>query len=156
MSGRSLCAGAVCATAVFTAYVDAPLAAPVRCPVSATAPIPGRTAFNVGTTRLAVALPKDATFVAVRDGRPGWAWVQQDGWIRTKLGWLSPGRVPKVEGRRLDGRSRPLRVDMGVSSFAETGRFYPSLLYFRSAGCWKLTASNGSASLDVVVRVVER
>jgi len=45
---------------------------------------------------------------------------------------------------------------MGVSSFYETGTFYPSLLYFPSAGCWKLTARNGSARLDFVVRVVKR
>ena len=145
-----------CAAAFLTVYADAPLAAAAPCPVSATAPIPGRTAFNVGTARLAVALPKDARFVAVREGRPGGAWVQQDGWIRTKLGWLSPGHAPRVEGRRIDGRSRPLRVDMGVLSYSETGRFYPSLLYFPSAGCWKLTAHNGSVRLDVVVRVVKR
>ena len=156
MSGRGLCVAAACAAISCSAYVDAPLAAAARCPVSATAPIPGRTAFNVGTARLAVALPKDASFVAVRDGRPGWAWVQQDGWIRTKLGWLSPGRAPRVEGRRIDGRSRPLRVEMGVRSFSETGRFYPSLLYFPSAGCWKLTAFNGSVRIDFVVRVVKR
>ena len=155
MSGRSLCVAAVC-VAAFAAYGAAPLAAAARCPVSATAPIPGRTAFNVGTPRLAVALPKDATFVAVREGRPGGAWVQQDGWIRTKLGWLSPGRAPRVEGRRIDGRGRPLRVNMGVSSSSESGRFYPSLLYFPSAGCWKLTAHSASVRLDFVVRVAKR
>ena len=138
----------------FTAALAPTTAAGARCPVSATTPVPGHTAFNVGTERLAVALPKGATFRAVREGHAGWAFVQDDGRIRVKLGWLSPSRAPRVVGRRLDRRARPLVVDMGVQSSASTGLFYPSLLYFPSAGCWRLTAENGVARLDFVVRVV--
>jgi hypothetical protein len=56
-------------------------------------------------------------------------------------------------GRRIDARSRPLRTDMGPRSSASDGTFYPSLLYFPSLGCWKITASAGQAHLTAIVRV---
>ena len=68
--------------------------AAARCPVSSTAPVPGNAAFNVGTGQLGAALPKGATFRVVPEGRPGWAFLQRDGRIRVKLGWLSPSRTP--------------------------------------------------------------
>jgi hypothetical protein len=34
--------------------------------------------------------------------------------------------------------------------------FVPSLLYFPTTGCWKITATAGGARLDAVVRVVAR
>jgi hypothetical protein len=118
--------------------------------------VPGRASFNYGNARIAVALPPRATFVAVPESEPGGAWVQKDGWIRTKLGWWAARGKPLVVGRRLDRAARPLRADVGPLSSTASGSFYPSLLYFSSPGCWKVTATAGIARLDAVVRVVKK
>ena len=125
------------------------------CPVSrlSSHPVPGRSSFNAGNARLAVALPPRATFVAVPDGRPGGAFIQADGWIRTKLGWFAAYGAPRVSGRRLDGTGRRLRADVGPLSFVSSGTFYPSLLYFPSLGCWQIDAAAGRARLRVIVSV---
>jgi len=127
-----------------------------ECRVSETSfhPVPGRPSFNVGNSRIAVALPEDARFIAVPDGRPGGAFIQSDGWIRTKVGWFAARGAPSVTGHRVDGTGRRLRADVGPLSFASGGTFYPSLLYFPSFGCWKITATAGSARLTAVVDVV--
>jgi hypothetical protein len=129
-----------------------------QCRVSSLSerPVPGRTSFNYGNARIAVALPPRATFVAVSETEPGGAWVQKDGWIRTKLGWWAARGKPHVVGRRLDRSARPLRADVGPLSSTSSGTFYPSLLYFSSPGCWKLTATAGTSRLDAVVRVVKK
>ena len=128
-----------------------------RCPVSATSsrPGPGRGSFDVGNARLAVALPDGARFVAVADGAPGGgqAFVQKDGWIRTKLGWFSAAGAPRVTGRKVDGTGKRLRAQVGPLSYLATGSFYPSLLYFPSFGCWRITATAGNARLRAVVLV---
>ena len=80
------------------------------------------------------------------------AFIQKDGWIRTKLGWFTPRVTPRVTGRRTDGTGRALRVDMGVRSYA-SGPFYPSLLYFPSLGCWRITATAGGSHLVAIVNV---
>lgn len=145
--------GVVAAASLGTATSGALAAA--RCTVSATEPVPGRTSFNVGTRRLAVSLPENATFAVVRDGRPGWAFLQPDGRIRIKLGWLSPSASPRVTGRRIDRPGRPLDARIGVRSFtSEGGSFYPSSLYFPSSGCWRITARNSAARIEFVVRLV--
>jgi hypothetical protein len=113
--------------------------------------------FNYGNDSIAVSLPARATFVAVPEGRPGAAIVQQDGWSRAKVGWWAPHGQPLVSGRRIDARSRPLRADVGPLSWASPGGdFYPSLLYFSAPGCWRITATTGPARLVAVVRVVRR
>ena len=123
------------------------------CPVSRPTAHP-RPYFDFGNKRIAVNLPPHATFVAVRDGKPGGAWVQADGWIRTKVGWWAAATAPVVTGRRLDRPARPLRADVGVLSYAVPGGpFYPSLLFFPSVGCWRITATSGHARLVAVVRV---
>jgi hypothetical protein len=124
------------------------------CPVSKTSshPVPGRPSFNFGTARIAVDLPEAATFIAVPDGRAGQAFIQKNGWIRTKLGWFTARGTPRVTGRRTDGTGRRLRADVGPRSYA-TGPFYPSLLYFPSLGCWRITATTGSAHLIAIVNV---
>ncbi|MBD0349455.1 MAG: hypothetical protein ICV59_09915 [Thermoleophilia bacterium] len=119
-------------------------------------PVPGRSSFNFGNRRIAVALPPRATFVAVRDGRPGGAWVQRDGTIRTKVGWWRARGELRIAGRRLDRRSAPLRADVGPLSWTSQGVFVPSELFFPSVGCWRITATAGGARLDAVVRVVRR
>ena len=125
------------------------------CPTSRTSarPVPGRSSFNFGNARIAVSLPKGAKFVAVPDGNPGWASIQKDGWIRTKVGWFSSHGRPSVNGRRVDGSSGRLRADVGPLSYSSTGKFYPSLLYFPSLGCWRITATAGGARLAATVVV---
>ena len=128
------------------------------CHVSATSgrPVAGRPSFNYGNAKIAVALPPQATFVAVPEGEAGWASVQSNGWIRTKVGWWRARGTVRVSGRRLDAAAPPLRADVGPLSSASGGTFVPSLLYFPSAGCWRLTATAGGARLVAVVRVVKR
>jgi hypothetical protein len=126
------------------------------CPVSKTSShaVPGRSSFNFGNARIAVHLPNAATFIAIPDGSPrgGQAFIQKNGWIRTKLGWFTPHDTPHVTGRRTDGMGRRLRADVGPRSYA-SGPFYPSLLYFPSLGCWRITATAGSAHLTAIVNV---
>jgi hypothetical protein len=128
-----------------------------RCRVSSTSshPVPGRPSFNFGTTRIAVDLPKGARFVAIPDGSPrgGSAFIQKDGWIRTKLGWFASRGAPRITGRRVDGTGRRLRADVGPLSFTSNGSFYPSLIYFPSFGCWRITAAAGAARLTAIVTV---
>lgn len=105
---------------VSTDSADSRAAATQRCPVSNTSahPVPGRTAFNFGNARIAVDLPKGATFIAVPDGRSGQAFIQKDGWIRTKVGWFTPHDTPRVTGRRTNRTGRHLRADVGARSYA--------------------------------------
>lgn len=93
--------------------------AALRCVDNTSAhPVPGRTAFNFGNARIAVDLPKGATFIAVPDGRSGQAFIQKDGWIRTKVGWFTPHDTPRVTGRRTNRTGRHLRADVGARSYA--------------------------------------
>jgi hypothetical protein len=131
-----------------------------RCRVSSPTgrPVEGRPSFNFGNARIAVALPKRATFAAIPDGSPGGAnaFVQRDGWIRTKLGWWRASGKLRLSGRRLDASARPLRADVGPVSATSTGQFIPSLLYFPTVGCWKITATAAGARLEAVVRVLRK
>jgi hypothetical protein len=126
------------------------------CPVSRTSshPMPGRPSFNFGNARIAVDLPEAATFIAIPDGSPrgGRAFIQRNGWIRTKLGWFTARGTPRVAGGRVDGTGRRLRADVGPRSYA-SGPFYPSLLYFPSLGCWRITATAGGEHLIAIVNV---
>jgi|tagenome__1003787_1003787.scaffolds.fasta_scaffold20797330_1 hypothetical protein len=128
-----------------------------RCRVSRTTlhPVPGRPSFNFGNARIAVDLPKGARFVAIRDGSPrgGSAFIQKDGWIRTKLGWFAARGAPRITGRRADGAGPRLRADVGPLSYTSNGSFYPSLIYFSSFGCWRITAAAGGARLSAIVVV---
>jgi hypothetical protein len=128
------------------------------CRVSKTSshPVPGRSAFNFGSKRIAVDLPDHATFIAVPDGRPGGAFIQRNGWIRTKLGWFTARGNPLVTGRRVDATGRRLRADVGPLSTAPGGTFYPSVLYFPSFGCWRITATAGGARLTAIVSVTRQ
>jgi hypothetical protein len=131
------------------------LAVPCRVSKTFSHPVPGRPSFNFGNARIAVGLPEGARFVAIPDGSPrgGQAFIQRDGWIRTKLGWFAGSGPPRVTGRRVDGTGRALRADVGPLSYASGGSFYPSLLYFPSFGCWRITAAAGSARLSAIVNV---
>jgi hypothetical protein len=134
---------------------EAHAAGPCRMSSTSSHPVPGRPSFNFGNARIAVNLPKGARFLAVPDGKPGGASIQKDGWIRTKVGWFSARGTPAVAGRRVDGTGRRLRADVGPLSYAlGSGPFYPSLLYFPSFGCWRITATAGGARLDATVNVI--
>jgi hypothetical protein len=150
-------AGAVCASSATGQVADRYATGAQRCPVSKTTshPVPGRSSFNFGNARIAVALPEGARFAAIPDGSPrgGQAFIQKDGWIRTKLGWFAAHGTPRVGGRRVDGTGRTLRADVGPLSYTSNGPFYPSLLYFPMTGCWRITASAGGARLSAVVNV---
>jgi hypothetical protein len=58
-----------------------------------------------------------------------------------------------IEGRRLDGKARPIRADI-PSGYGESG-FQPSGIYFSTEGCWEVTGSVGEASLTFVTLVVK-
>jgi hypothetical protein len=154
-----LAAVAASAVAVASAAVGADAGNRFRCTVSRTTghPVPGRPSFNVGNARIAVDLPSGATFVAVPETEPGGAFVQQDGWIRAKVGWWRARGTLRVGGRRLDAHAPPLRADVGPPSSTPSGLvFVPSLLYFPTIGCWRITATAGGARLAAVVRVVAK
>ena len=158
--GRRYSVVIVGAAAMLLAAGDAAARGAAGCQVSTPTgrPVPGRSSFNFGNARIAVALPPRATFAAIPDGSPGGAnaFIQHDGWIRTKLGWWTAHETPRVTGRRLDGTSRPLRADIGPLSGTLNGTFYPSNLYFSSFGCWRITATADGARLVAVVRVVRK
>ena len=100
-------------------------------------------------------MPKGARIPAVAEGKPGVASIQKDGWIRTKVGWFSARGTPAVTGRRADGTGRRLRADVGPLSYAlGSGPFYPSLLYFPSFGCWRITATASGVRIDATVNVI--
>ncbi len=132
---------------------DAPVEGSCRVSKTSSHPVPGRRSFDFGNAHIAVGLPKGARFVAVPDGRAGIAFIQKNSWIRTKVGWFTAHGTPSVTGRRVDRRSGRLRADVGPLSYSSTGTFYPSLLYFPSFGCWRITASAGGAHLSAIVNV---
>jgi hypothetical protein len=135
-----------------TGGVDQARAASQTCPLTIpSAKLPG--GFNVGSTRLGVALPPFGVYVAVPDVRPGWAWAQNDGLIRAKVGWSRERGPLRVVGRRLDRSAPPLRADIGPEA-SYPGSFSPSRLYFPTPGCWKLTARAGGTTLGLVVLIV--
>lgn len=136
------------------ARLDTPFAGLCRVSTTTSHPVPGLPSFNVGNARIAVAFPKGATFRAVPAGRAGMAFLQRDGWIRTKVGWFTARGKPRVTGRRVDGGGGRLRADVGPLSYSSTASFYPSLLYFPSFGCWRITAAAGGAHLTAIVEVI--
>jgi hypothetical protein len=150
-------AGALCVSEATAQVSGSHASAADRCRVSSTSshPVPGRPSFNFGNARIAVDLPKAARFVAIPDGSPrgGSAFIQKDGWIRTKLGWFASRGTPRITGHRVDGTGARLRADVGPLSFTSNGTFYPSLIYFPSFGCWRITATAGGAHLTAIVKV---
>ncbi|MFL5954875.1 MAG: hypothetical protein ACJ76I_12300 [Gaiellaceae bacterium] len=150
-------AGVLCVSEATAQVSGSHASAADRCGVSSTSshPVPGRPSFNFGNARIAVDLPKGARFVAIPDGSPrgGSAFIQKDGWIRTKLGWFASRGTPRITGRRVEGTARPLRADVGPLSSTSNGTFYPSRIYFPSFGCWRITAAAGGARLTAIVEV---
>jgi hypothetical protein len=128
----------------------------VACNTSAVQPLAWKPSFNYGNRRIAVALPPRATYLVVPEGEPGMAWLQDDGWIRTKVGWWTAHGKPRVTGRRIDAAAKPLRAEIGPLSASANTTFYPSGLYFPSTGCWRITATAGGARLVATVKVVRQ
>lgn len=116
-----------------------------------TAPSGGHPNGNHGNAALATTLWLGGT-VEFKPGGPGC--VEPDGYLGMKWPWwrAEPGAL-KIEGRRLDGSTGPLRAHV-PSSYGNTG-FQPTGLLFSSPGCWEVTGSVGDASLTFVTRVVK-
>jgi hypothetical protein len=86
--------------------------------------------------------------------------VGPDGSIGDKLLWVTspPWPAPAVPGERLDAPAPPLRV-LGVNRGSFSGAASPSFMtpvVFPTAGCWRVRARVGDASLSYVVDVVVR
>jgi len=89
-----------------------------------------------------------------RIGQPG-AWVQADGYIHSKYGWLKKvaGKL-LVKGERLDGESsRPFKVinlnDAGENPGGVIGGFL-----FPDVGCWKITGYLAGKELSFVIEII--
>jgi hypothetical protein len=81
-------------------------------------------------------------------------YVEPDGSIGMKWPWWRGvrGRL-KIEGRRLDGKARPIRADI-PSAYGVSG-FQPSSIYFSTEGCWEVTGKAGGRSLTFVTLIVK-
>jgi hypothetical protein len=82
--------------------------------------------------------------------------VAPDGSLGVKVAWRRGpgvrGRV-KVEARRLDRRAPPVRRRISPHGYGLTG-LQASGIGFPTAGCWRVTASAGSARLTFVLLLV--
>jgi len=81
-----------------------------------------------------------------------WAWW----WGRRyngeyKVLWVRPrGKEVRVVGERLDGRPAILRQTFPPNSGAT---FTPSSLAFPGPGCWRVSATSGTAEVEFVVAI---
>jgi hypothetical protein len=85
--------------------------------------------------------------------KPGGAgYVLPDGSLSMKFGWwrLRPGRL-RIEGRRIDGGSFPLRAEI-PSGYGESG-FQATALIFPRPGCWEVIARVGDDRLRFITLV---
>jgi hypothetical protein len=80
----------------------------------------------------------------------------RDGSIREKFPWWRGAGVRGrlgITGRRLDAPGPPLRADIpggyGLTDFQATGLIFPT------AGCWRVTATAGDATLSFVTLVAK-
>jgi len=92
-----------------------------------------------------------ATWYANAD-RTFWAWW----WGRRSVGdykvlWVRPrGERLRVVGRRLDGESTPVTVDLPTW---DSATFITSAIRFPAPGCWHVRATAGSTELEFVVGI---
>jgi hypothetical protein len=96
----------------------------------------------------AIGLPEDGKLVF----RPNFGFVDGDGALGTKVGWVRriPGELI-VGGRRLDADAPPARAYMN-SGYGNRG-FQATYLLFPSPGCWAITGRIGDRSLTFVLQV---
>lgn len=101
----------------------------------------------IGNDELRVGSPGRLVF---QPGGPGF--VTSDGALGWKFLWrrLVEGRL-HVEGRRLDGPSSPLRVEV-ADAYGIKG-IQPTYLIFPQPGCWEITARVQDNPLSMVVLV---
>jgi hypothetical protein len=83
--------------------------------------------------------------------------LMPNGWIGEKFPWRGYGVSGelKVTGHRLDGRARPLQADIQPGGAPDAPEFWAVAIMFPTVGCWRITGRVGSASLTLVVRVVD-
>jgi hypothetical protein len=105
-----------------------------------------------GNDVLQVGLPADGTYV-FKPGGPG-SVSTRDGALGIKVAWILsvPGQL-RIEGRRLDGKSAPLRANLGGQ--LGPNNLQPTTEIFPEPGCWEVTGHIGSASLKYVVLVTK-
>jgi hypothetical protein len=120
---------------------------------------PGGQGNSYGTRSLSVVLDPQGV-IELKEG--GAAFVQRDGAIGALLEWQRgvPGQM-RIEGRRLDGRSRPLHAQIPKSGDGDTG-WLPSYVLFpeppsgSASGpasepqCWEITGRVGETVLTFV------
>jgi len=104
---------------------------------------------NHGNRALITSLWPHGTIV-FKPGGPGY--VLSDGSLSMKLPWwrVQAGKL-RVEGRRLDGGSLPLRAEI-PSGYGDSG-FQATALIFPRPGCWEVTGRVGDARLRFITLV---
>jgi hypothetical protein len=126
----------------------------VAAPVPDSCRITSHEGGEVGNRALAVTLPAQGKFIFAPGPRnPGFTAIA-DGALGIKVGWERhiEGQLT-LSGRRLDGRSAPLRAQI-PGGYGAVG-FQPVQLIFPTPGCWEVKGTVGSASLTVVVFVIK-
>jgi hypothetical protein len=88
----------------------------------------------------------------INDDRTIWAWDQPYiAGAAVNTMWMKPANVDLViTGRRLDGDSDPLKIQLAKDS---TAGYIATAMTFPKAGCWEVTATAGSSTLTYVTRV---
>lgn len=116
-----------------------------------------RSSSHHGNGKLWVGAHRRGEFIVSRDIKEGRAGLQEDGSIRTKYPWWGSsraGRRLRLTGVALDGEPDRLIASVGQgSSTAGASRFWPTIVRYPRAGCWRVTGRAGTARLRFVVRV---
>jgi hypothetical protein len=88
----------------------------------------------------------------INDDRTIWAWDQPYiAGAAVNTMWMKPANVDLViTGRRLDGDSAPLKIQLAKDS---TAGYIATAMTFPKAGCWEVTATAGSSTLTYITRV---
>jgi hypothetical protein len=88
----------------------------------------------------------------INDDRTIWAWDQPYiAGAAVNTMWMKPANVDLViTGRRLDGESAPLKIQVAKDS---TAGYIATAMTFPKAGCWEVTATAGSSTLTYITRV---
>ena len=104
---------------------------------------------NHGNRALVTTLWPQGTIV-FKPGGPGY--VLPDGSLSMKFGWwrLRSGKL-RIEGRRIDGGSYPLRAEI-PGGYGDSG-FQATALIFPRPGCWEVTARLGDSRLRFITLV---
>ena len=88
----------------------------------------------------------------INEDRTIWAWDQPyiAGTAVNSM-WMKLANTDLVvTGRRLDGESAPLQIQVAKDA---TAGYIAASMVFPKAGCWEVTATAGSSTLTFVTRV---